>query len=334
MQKLTRIIFDHIPIKHANPANKLIYKAETNSLKNEFLLILKPELFANTTVEEQIYILDLISRKLDKYHLHVGNIRFINAGFLIEHKIIDEHYGVINSAARDIQKTITPEAKQYFKQFYNETIDRVKIYGAIEILERGIITAKVLSELWKDCEIKRLGSGIYCGKVKYKEENLYIINGFHPPQLQHFIDKDRYIITMNIGGNGHWSVARKELVGNTYPEKADPESIRGALFSQFDNFGFDNVSYVLNSVHLSAGPLEGLIELLRFNSTFEKNEKAELTDFSFGRLLLKNFTREECEFMLSNPTVKHEGHAISLFDLTEEMDSDKAIAALKNCTFI
>lgn len=309
--------------------NKEIFKRNSKNANNEFLFILKPELFINTDQEQVKNILTLIFNKLEYYQLNVNCIRIQNAHYFKKYEIFAQHYGVINKVARNIRQFITDEALSNFKTFYNVNFNNASVYGALELLETNIVNIKTLNQLWKDCNIKRLGSGIYCGKVKHNGNDLYIINGFHPPQLQHFITNNRIIITLNLSGKTDWSIARKELIGNTYPEKASKESIRGALYKLYRNFGFENVSYVINSVHLSAGPLEGLIELIRFNSAFEKNEQADMTDFSFGKLLLKNFTKKECEIILTNPTVFHKNKAFSLFDHTEEMNSNEAIELLK-----
>lgn len=188
--------------------------------------------------------------------------------------------------------------------------------------------ANTLNALWKDCEIKRLAGGIYSGKVSYNGSELYIVNGFHPPQLDHFIAENRMIVTMNIAGNTSWETSRNEMIGNTYPEKASPESIRGALFQKYGKFGFDHVSYVLNSVHLSAGPLEGLLELQRFNSAFELNQEANIENFIFGRMLKATFPESQVEKILANPTVSFNNKPISLFDLTEGKNSREALELL------
>ena len=325
MQNITQTVLDNLNVEQGIPVNKELYKKEIKSLKNEFLLILKPELFANTNKQQISAILNFIFSKLSQYNFQISNARLINAAYLKQYGIMDKHYGLINAAARHIKATITTEAINTFEQIYQIDFSTARVFGALELLEQKTLTPQTLSSLWKACEIKRLSSGIYSGKVQFNGRNLYIINGFHPPQLEHFIADGRLIITMNISSDTSWKIARQEMTGNTYPEKASTESIRGALYKQYGKFGFDNVSYVLNSIHLSAGPLEGLLELQRFNSTFEKNEEVPINDFSFGKMLTENFTKTEIEKICSNPMVNYKGKTISLFDLTEELNCDKAL---------
>ena len=54
------------------------------------------------------------------------------------------------------------------------------------------------------------------------------------------------------------------MIGTTDPSKAAADSIRGTLFADPAAFGLATVSSNFNGVHMSAGPLEGLVELVRF----------------------------------------------------------------------
>ncbi|MFA9389193.1 MAG: hypothetical protein ACERKD_05275 [Prolixibacteraceae bacterium] len=327
---LTSIITKAIDqIDHEQALNREIYTHPISEVENEFLLILKPELFVDYSLPHLDSILNFILEKLNAFGLHVSNARIINANYLKTYNVMAQHYGVINAAARNFHDQITLEVTSNFKEIYGLKISEAPIFGALEILNDGQMEAATLTELWKTCEIKRLAGGIYSGKVKHKGSDLYIVNGFHPPQLDHFIAENRMIVTMDIAGNTSWEMARNELIGNTYPEKASPESIRGTLFQKYDKFGFDQVSYVLNSVHLSAGPLEGLLELQRFNSAFELNQKAEVTQFVFGKLLQENFNPQQIETILTNPAVTFNEKPISLFDLTEGKNSGVAIELIR-----
>ena len=314
-------------IDHNKPVNREIYSNATLNVENEFLLILKPELLTEFIRPHFEDILSYILEKIESHGLQVSNARIINASYLKAYDVMARHYGVINAAARNFDAMVTPEITSNFKLNYGLEITEAPVAGALELLNKGQMDAATLNALWKDCEIKRLAGGIYSGKVSYEGSELYIVNGFHPPQLDHFIAENRMIVTMNIAGNTSWETARNELIGNTYPEKASLESIRGALFQKYGKFGFDHVSYVLNSVHLSAGPLEGLIELQRFNST--NNKEAEINSFVFGKMLTESFSEKQVQHILSNPTVNYQGQSISLFDLTEGKNSKKAIALIK-----
>ena len=82
-------------------------------------------------------------------------------------------------------------------------------------------------------------------------------------------------------------------------------------------------------MHLSAGPVEGLIELIRYNSDFSKNETMDVSDFSFGKKLLSEFSGQTIRTILENPAVTYENNTVTIFDLTEEKNSEEAIRILK-----
>lgn len=313
---------------HQQPVNREIFAQPVTNVENEYLLILKPELLTEYSRPHLENILSYILEKLNAYHLSVSNVRIINASYLKTYDVMARHYGVINAASRNFKAMVTPEVASNYKLIYGLEIHEASVFGSLELLSNGQMDANTLNALWKDCEIKRLAGGIYSGKVSYKGSDLYIVNGFHPPQLNHFIAENRMIVTMNIAGNTSWETARNEMIGNTYPEKASPESIRGALFQKYGKFGFDHVSYVLNSVHLSAGPIEGLLELQRFNSAYELNKEAGIESFIFGKMLKENFSITQIEKILSNPMVNFDGKSISVFDLTEGKNSRLALELL------
>lgn len=329
MNKLSDLVALTTALPVEPPINKEVFRSAGATTSNEFLLILKPEIFAKTTQEQQKVSIEKIESALNQYNFSIGSIRIFNAAYLRQYKIMDQHYGMINAAARNIQENITQEARSNFSEMYNLSFDEAPVWGALQAIEKGVLDENELNELWKDCKIDRLAGGQYCSKLQLKGETIYIVNGFHPPQLHHFISPGRIIVTLNVNSNVDWKIARQKMTGNTYPEKASPESIRGALFQQFGKFGFDEVSYVLNSIHLSAGPLEGLIELLRFNTDFENKKAPNIKEFAFGELLLETFKDEQVAFILTNPTVQFEGKSTNLFDLTEEVNSSKAIELLK-----
>jgi len=329
MKELTsHVLSELVNADIAKALNKVIFKNAAKKTGNQFLFILKPEVFYYNNQEQIQQVLELIFDRFNAFGLQVDNMRLFNSAYLEKYNIIAEHYGVINAVARNVKSNITKEATESFSNIYHKNFSAEKVYGAIEILETtfGVDNEK-LAALWKNCTIERLAGGIYCGEVEFENETIYIINGFHPPQIDHFIENGRQIITMNLSGEIDWKDARQNLIGNTYPEKAEKGTIRRDLFEQFGKFGFKDVSYVINSVHLSAGPLEGLIELMRFNS--ENSKVSSHNDFLFGQSLTKNFKKNICDEILTNPIVKYHGKEASLFDLTEELNSLNAIGLLK-----
>ncbi len=325
MDVLTENILDELEnFQIENSGKKEIFQANIKKSGNEFLFILKPEVLYKTSLDQVRSVLQLLFKRFKKYGIQINNIHLFNSEYLNKNNVIANHYGIINAAARDVNTHISNEAIENFVKIYNKEYTEANVYGAIELLHSELgINNETLAEMWNSYTIKRLAGGIYSVQVNFKGKDLYIINGFHPPQLNHFIEDGRTIITMNLSGEVDWKVARQEMIGNTYPKKAKKGTIRRDLFDLFGNYGFENVSYVINSVHLSAGPLEGLIELTRFNSSNTPKEHL------FGQLLTDNFSPNIVNHILTNPVVKFKNKEVSLFDLTEELNADTAIQLLK-----
>ena len=63
-------------------------------------------------------------------------------------------------------------------------------------------------------------------------------------------------------------------------------------FVNKEKFGLDEVSASQNGFHLSAGPVEGLVELMRYGSDFSTGEIKKPSDFSFGKELLRVFSEK------------------------------------------
>ena len=134
---------------------------------------------------------------------------------------------------------------------------------------------------------------------------------------------------MTLSNNLSWKDARDNFIGKTNPLDATIGSIRRTLYENKNILGLDEVSQGMNGVHLSAGPVEALIELKRFNSNFnDKKLIKDYSDFSYGTTLKENFNGSFDE-IVNNVNVIDNGKSTSIFDLTEEKDSEVALNILK-----
>jgi nucleoside diphosphate kinase len=196
------------------------------------------------------------------------------------------------------------------------------LVGGIEYLaNHPDMDAAALSQKWLNGGYRRLGGGTYCQYID--KEDLYLINGFYPRLLEHFTKPGACIACFVVRGATPWKKARSEFAGATAPEEAVPGSIRNGLLTRKKEFGLPEVSPNLNGVHLSAGPLEGVVEIMRFSARHR-----ELEDLVFGKMLIENFDGPDIDSMLSNSIVAARHGSTSCFDLTEELDSNDAIDEL------
>ena len=93
--------------------------------------------------------------------------------------------------------------------------------------------------------------------------------------------------------------------------------------------GLPDVSQGANGIHLSAGPLEGMVEVQRFFTDHEAGRDVALADTVFGRRLAgSGLAEEQVRELAGNPNLTTEGREVSAFDLTEEVDAVEAAGQL------
>ena len=317
-------------VGEANHATLYVNEAELVG-ENEFLFFIKPEI---TLASEGIAldsILTMILGRIESCGLQIKNINVLSADYLKENNIIAQHYGVINQIASDARLNLSEGARKKFETLYGQTVEEAPVLGGVEFLDKYPVFNPIsLDLLWQNKENQKLAGGTYAEDIKLDGEVVYVINGFHPRQLIHFTEKGRSIVVFTLKGNLAWSDARNKLIGATNPAKAEEGSIRRTLLDNKEAYGLKEVSQGSNGVHLSAGPVEGLVELVRYNSNFtEGGQLLTSENFSYGQKLVENFTENQVKAILSNENVTFEGKTISIFDLTEEKNSDESIAILK-----
>jgi hypothetical protein len=132
-------------------------------------------------------------------------------------------------------------------------------------------------------------------------------------------------------GDVSWAGARQRFCGATDPARALPGSLRSELLRSKRELGLDEVSANFNGLHLSAGPLEALVELRRFASDLSRSRSQRPPEeFVFGRMLRSRMDAARLTALLANPTVTTPSGARSVFDLTEEKDPEEALEILAN----
>ncbi len=156
--------------------------------------------------------------------------------------------------------------------------------------------------------------------MKIADQDSVVVNGFHPHQLAHYTDHGRYLSVMLISSDTSWSKLRDEMLGNTYPEKAIPDSIRGILHKDSKDYGFDSVTIPNNAMHLSAGPAEALFEIDNF------------LNVPFGIDFLKeeaNLAKKLKLEGVSDEYIKKIIHDKDVHSMLEHKDTEEAVKVIK-----
>jgi nucleoside diphosphate kinase len=299
--------------------------------ENEFLFFIKPEITSPSSSINLERTLTLIQNRIENFGFNLHNIKILSAKYLDKYDIIAQHYGVINRVSTKAKENLTESAAEKFTDIYGKTVHEVNITGALEFLDQyPEFNAYTLEKHWRTLESKKLGSGIYCVKTMIGPDVIYLINGFHPKQLKHFTEKGKSILVMTLSGNLSWAEARNNFAGATDPILANEGSLRRDLMVMKSELGLPEISQGVNGVHLSAGPVEALIELKRFNSDFSgESQGKDFSDFSFGVKLMEMFNQKQFDKIVSNTNLIVDGKSLSIFELTEDKDSTRALSILK-----
>jgi len=80
---------------------------------------------------------------------------------------------------------------------------------------------------------------------------------------------------------------------------------------------------------MSAGPLEGMVEIQRFFSDHTSGKQVGFKETGFGALLAsKGVSEDHIKQFAGNPNAEANGKKASVFDLTEEKNAVEAVDIL------
>lgn len=289
--------------------------------QNQLLFFFKPEVFTVGDAARSQGIVELALSCLDTFGVEVAGAAVLSGPRLAEMAAMDRHYGFINRVSRGASTMLSDAEKADIRAKVGAGAD-VPVMGGHEYLATNAgLTPASLDALWAEKKSVRIRSGLYTQLYTIDGQDVVLLNGFHPQQLAHFTDEGRAIGLLLLNSDQPWSVLRGTMLGDTFPEKAAPGSLRRVLFEEADRYGLGSVGIANNCAHLSAGPFEALFELNNFLSGISA------VDFDLGAInLSKQLTAAGVdaggiEAALSNPEGSINGNSDSLFDATEDKDS-------------
>jgi len=291
-------------------------------LKNELVFFIKPELL---NVEEDIKILNslkLIKEQFEAYQVVIDGATILPGKVLAEYEIMNHHYGFINQLSRFASTMVTQQTReQMFKVLDMKDKGEHKILGGHEFLQTYSATIEDLNDIWFGQGAKKLRSGFYFIADTYNGDPILLVNGFHPSQLQHFTQEDHRIVLMLIHTNADWYDLKFDLVGDTFPERANPKSIRGQLFANPEKYGQDEVGINTNGVHLSAGPFEAAFEVVNFFGDILSLNTKKTPPLAIKRAVELGVDQSLALSFLDNPPIGES----DLFSETENFNTHEAI---------
>ncbi len=292
---------------------------------NELIFFIKPEIFM-LKGPDAVKSVSLILSKLKEFNADVAGMYVINGSALDRHNIMARHYGFINVMSNSASSSVDAESRKKISEAYN--LGDFAIMGGHEYLKAYPgENPESLDKLWFEDKSVKIRSGFYVRHIKKDGKDIVLVNGFHPKQLAYFTDPLHRIVLMLLHSNNGWSKLKNGMVGATFPDKADPASIRGTFFRDAKNYGFESVTIANNCVHLSAGPFEGMFEIFNF---FGKIASADLKGASqpliLRKMIASGISKEKALTALDNPRFDLGGKQTDLFSATEDKDTADAIS--------
>ena len=310
----------------------LIKEFDSSAKENETLFFLKPEFFKLDDFNKIEPLLDLILSEVKNFDIEISGILNLKGSFLKEKKIIERHYGVINSLSVNGSRLITDEDKEKIKEAISpKNIGDYRILGGHELIS-GFkeMDEERLTELWYNKNGYRIGEGFYIQLHRINNENIILINGFNPSQIKHFTSPDSQIVLFLLHTDTDWAVLRNDMVGDTFPDKAVHGSIRAELFENSKKYGIDSIDVAKNFVHASSGPFDALFEICNFVGNIEKISICKY-DTNIFHLMRDKFglLKEDFDKSLDNPYVDINGKEVDLFSFTKNKNTYRSLRGFR-----
>jgi hypothetical protein len=291
--------------------------------RNHFVLFMKPELLAVREGAKLGPVFDLISSTLRKYGVETGAVRVLNGPYLARHKIMEEHYGVINRASRLGRAALSTPTRQKLEA---ETAGAKAILGGHQFIEvYPDVSAFALNIMVDTLGSKKIASGKYYTELNVQGERIVVLNAFHPQQLLHYTRPGKALAVFECWSDTDWAVLRTEMTGATDPSRAAPGSIRRMLRERSRELGLGEVTTATNGVHCSAGPFEAMLEFCRFFSDHAGKDLLRASATPFGQMLQeRGLKQKDIAALAKNPLLGEGSAAAYVFNQTEEKNSDVA----------
>lgn len=323
-------VINHIAAAASSGAEEvLIQPFDFNQAhENELVFFFKPGCFQVNEPRNIEAIVDMALTKLQTYRVAISGVLLLSGKRLEELEIMDRHYGYINTLSKQASNILHQEDREHIYQELGITshFERYVVLGGHEFLQRfPTYDHRSLHEMWISKHSHKLRSGFYIQQYDVDGQQVILVNGFHPSQLAVFTNPAHKIVVMLVHADTDWHALKYDLVGDTFPERAKPDSIRGELFAHHERYGVRDVTVSNNMVHLSAGPFEALFELYNFFHALPAANFALPSTNMARRMISAGASAQDVQRCLTNPKTSINGHETDLFTATEDMDSTRAL---------
>jgi nucleoside diphosphate kinase len=299
------------------------------SVKNIALVFIKPHAM-NDSVKK------FVKASLEEKGLSIKREAQLDGNVIDELQLIDKHYYAIASKAT----LLTPDQlnvpqDKFEKSFgltWADALETGNVVNAKDACSRLEVDANMLGDLWnkaKDAgQLVKFGGGFYCAKIEHANKPaLWVFNGFFMSMRNKFVAPGAAIYYFVVEWDPlvrSWEEFRGQVLGPTDPSKAPADSLRGAIFSRWQEFGLNAAPNTGdNGVHGSASPIEGLFERMNWLGHGVETDP-------YGRIMLRSgLTAPQVEDWAKDPQIAYgpgpNPPMGSLWDALEDTDADRCI---------
>lgn len=325
MTMYEELINVYLDMDYMEPVFKVIKKyqqSDENSVKNEFVIVLKPEIFLATKPKN---IIEFISNKLSTYDVNISAVYASNGRFNALNSVFENHYFVLNRGAQYGFDKLPHNYKKTILSKHNDS-EVISAYGFLKANKDK--TAEWLQEESHKSPTEKIGNGTYLYNTFFNGKKYSIINAFHPYQIEHFSKEDHMTVFMICRSNTNYKVLAEELIGHFDPRDALEGSIRKYLFDNRFKLSFD-FSTIFNGTHITPSSFEALSQISRliFFDTKQIFDRKGLS--MFNSLLDEGIKPAEIDYLLTNPIVNIENGTNALFDVLEGKDNKEITKLIK-----
>lgn len=250
----------------------------------------------------------------------------VSSGHLSEHRVVEDHYRRLNDISRGGMPVVSAVAREKLVEAFPYTAAGPgRVLGGHQFLRRfPDVSAYALDLLTRNLVVTKLGAGTYAIEILLDGERLVLLNPFHPQQVAHFTRPGQAVVLLECTSIRPLRELRRDVIGATDPRDAVPGSIKRILLDEQDELGLTGICTRRNAVHMSPGPIEGMVGLRRYFSSPDAEVAVGHTAFG-AALMARGHDPEAVAVLAADPEVDLDGRSGPLFEVSEDMNWDEGL---------
>lgn len=294
---------------------------------SQLILMIKPELLDLSSGVDVPQVLELVGRHMERLGLRDHAMTVHSAAALQRDRAIESHYIILNRVSRLGPEALAESATQRLEAFARTHGDEpgIALGGHAFLEQHQDFSAHALETICRNTETVKLGNGAYANRFLLDGERQIVLNAFHPQQLARFYRPGNAFLVVECRSELTWIEIRRRFIGETDPSEAAPQTLKALLHERARSLGLRGFSIGLNGVHVSPGPIDGMLSVLRFFRS-ASGDPLRPADTALGSVLVESgWTDAQITALESRTTRGSDGLEAPLIEITEDMSWPDAL---------